>query len=41
MHDMGSISDETEYALRQGIGAPVWADASEQKKVWNFTSRPF
>ena len=32
MHDMGSISDETDRTLRQGIGALVWADDSEQAK---------
>ena len=32
MHDMGSISDEPDFTLRQGIGALVWADAAEQAK---------
>ena len=29
MHDMGSISEETDYTLRQGIGALVWTDEKE------------
>ena len=32
MHDMGSVSNEADKTLRQGIGALVWADAEEQKK---------
>jgi len=32
MHDMGSISEEPDYTLRQGSGALVWADEAEQKK---------
>ena len=32
MHDMGSISQEPDYTLRQGIGALVWADDQEQEK---------
>ncbi|MGN0801354.1 MAG: hypothetical protein ACI4MF_02030 [Candidatus Faecivicinus sp.] len=32
MHDMGSISEEPDFTLRQGIGALVWADAAEQQK---------
>lgn len=32
MHDMGSVSNETDKTLRQGIGALVWADTEEQKK---------
>lgn len=32
MHDMGSVSNDTDKTLRQGIGALVWADAEEQKK---------
>lgn len=32
MHDMGSISDEPDFTLRQGIGALVWADDAEQAK---------
>ena len=40
MHDMGSISAETDYTLRQGIGALVWADPSEQKKRPCFVLAP-
>lgn len=32
MHDMGSVSEEPDYTLRQGIGALVWADEKEQAK---------
>lgn len=32
MHDMGSISDQIDRTLRQGIGALVWADQKEQEK---------
>ena len=32
MHDMGSVSDEPDHTLRQGIGALVWADEKEQEK---------
>ena len=32
MHDMGSLSEEPDFTLRQGIGALVWADAKEQEK---------
>lgn len=32
MHDMGSLSDEPDRTLRQGIGALVWADNTEQEK---------
>ena len=32
MHDMGSISEEPDFTLRQGIGALVWADDAEQAK---------
>ena len=32
MHDMGSVSNETDKTLRQGIVALIWADAEEQKK---------
>lgn len=30
MHDMGSLSDQADATLRQGIGALVWADDAEQ-----------
>ena len=30
MHDMGSVSEEPDRTLRQGIGADVWADPAEQ-----------
>lgn len=40
MHDMGSISEETDYTLRQGIGALVWADEKEQKKRPCFVLAP-
>ncbi len=32
MHDMGSVSDQIDRTLRQGIGALVWADQKEQEK---------
>ncbi|MBQ9197657.1 MAG: hypothetical protein IJ157_10525 [Clostridia bacterium] len=40
MHDMGSISQEVDYTLRQGIGALVWADAGEQQKRPCFVLAP-
>lgn len=32
MHDMGTLSEEPDRTLRQGIGALVWADDAEQAK---------
>ena len=40
MHDMGSISQEPDYTLRQGIGALVWADDREQEKRPCFVLAP-
>ena len=40
MHDMGSVSDEPDLTLRQGIGALVWADQEEQKKRPCFVLAP-
>ncbi len=40
MHDMGSVSEETDATLRQGIGALVWADEAEQKKRPCFVLAP-
>ena len=40
MHDMGSVSDKPDLTLRQGIGALVWADDSEQEKRPCFVLAP-
>ena len=40
MHDMGSLSEETDLTLRQGIGALVWADDKEQAKRPCFVLAP-
>ena len=40
MHDMGSVSEEPDYTLRQGIGALVWADDKEQEKRPCFVLAP-
>ena len=40
MHDMGSISSEPDYTLRQGIGALVWADEKEQAERPCFVLAP-
>ena len=40
MHDMGSVSEEPDYTLRQGIGALVWADEAEQEKRPCFVLAP-
>ena len=40
MHDMGSVSREPDFTLRQGIGALVWADAAEQAKRPCFVLAP-
>ena len=40
MHDMGSISDETDRTLRQGLGALVWVDDQEQEKRPCFVLAP-
>ena len=40
MHDMGSLSEEPDFTLRQGIGALVWADAKEQEKRPCFVLAP-
>lgn len=40
MHDMGSISEEADFTLRQGIGALVWADEKEQEKRPCFVLAP-
>lgn len=40
MHDMGSISEEPDFALRQGIGALVFADGREQEKRPCFVLAP-
>ena len=40
MHDMGSVSQEADYTLRQGIGALVWANEKEQQKHPCFVLAP-
>ena len=40
MHDMGSISQETDHTLRQGIGALVWADDKDQEQRPCFVLAP-
>ena len=40
MHDMGSLSEEPDFTLRQGIGALVWADEKEQEKRPCFVLAP-
>ena len=40
MHDMGSVSKESDYTLRQGIGALVWADEKEQAERPCFVLAP-
>ncbi|MBR0408130.1 MAG: hypothetical protein IJI53_08840 [Clostridia bacterium] len=40
MHDMGSVSQEPDHTLRQGIGALVWADDREQEKRPCFVLAP-
>ena len=40
MHDMGSVSAQTDFTLRQGIGALVWADDAEQAKRPCFVLAP-
>ena len=40
MHDMGSVSDEADRTLRQGIGALIWADDEEQKQRPCFVLAP-
>ena len=40
MHDMGSVSNEPDFTLRQGIGALVWADDQEQAKRPCFVLAP-
>ena len=40
MHDMGSLSEEPDFTLRQGIGALVWADEKEQAKRPCFVLAP-
>lgn len=40
MHDMGSVSQEPDQTLRQGIGALVWADDKEQEQRPCFVLAP-
>ncbi|MBQ8092046.1 MAG: hypothetical protein IJ242_00495 [Clostridia bacterium] len=40
MHDMGTVSEQTDRTLKQGIGALVWADPEEQKKRPCFVLAP-
>ena len=40
MHDMGSVSQEQDHTLRQGIGALVWADDKEQEQRPCFVLAP-
>ena len=40
MHDMGSVSQEPDHTLRQGIGALVWADDKEQEQRPCFVLAP-